>query len=123
MLFDSIASDNLFDNIRIPVDITGLARQSGNVIQDSECDYIRINWPKGDGTYNTGATNTLLRYVACIGFQPSARGLASGDPKHFKPGVFRAVVEDGSPTPTTRAIGLTVSGQSQGFAQKIGVME
>lgn len=122
-LFDSIASDNLFDNIRVPVDVCGLNRQTGNIIQDSECDYVRINWPNDKGGYNSGASNTLLRYVACVGFKPSARGLASGDPKYYTPGQFRAVVEDGSPTPTTRAIGLTVSNQAQGFAQKIGVTE
>lgn len=123
MLFDSIASDNIFDNIRIPIDIVGMNKQTGNIIQDSEVDYVHINWPKGDGTYFDGAKDTLLQRVACIGFKPSARGQASGDPKYYTPGQFRAVVEDGSSNPSTKAIGLTVSGQAQGFAQKIGVME
>lgn len=110
LFFDGQANDNLLSNVRTPIDICGLAPQRGNIIRDSECDYVRINW-----NGNKGAVNTLLQDVACIGFKPSARGLASGDPKYFKPGIFTAVVEDGSPEPTTRAVRVTVKGHDPAF--------
>lgn len=123
LLFDSSAHDNLFNNCRVPFDICGLAEQKNNIISDSEVDYVHINWPRGDGTNYSGASGTLLSNVACIGFRPSARGQPSADPKYYLPGLFRAVIEDGSPTPTTRGIGLTVRDQAEGFEKIRGVKQ
>ena len=116
LFFDGSASDNLLSNVRLPVDICGLAPQRGNIIRDSECDYIRINW-----NGNKGATGTVIQDVACIGFKPSASGLASGDPKYYRPGTFVAVVDDASPIPTTQCIRVTVKGQDSLFAPFRGI--
>lgn len=122
-LFDSIANNNIIDNCRVPIDIVGMAEQRGNIVRESELDYVRINWPKGDGSNYSGAVNTLLQNVACIGFKPSARGQASGDPKYYSAGLFRAVIEDGSPTPSTKGVGLTVKGQTEGFLPTKGITQ
>lgn len=116
LLFDSIANHNLINNCRVPIDIVGQAEQRGNIIQDSEVEYVRINW-RGV----KGAVDTKLIDVASIGFRPSARGQMAAGPSLYANDVFSAVIDDGSPTPSTQAIRVTVRDQGEGFLPFRGV--
>lgn len=116
MLFDAKASDNVFDNIRVPVDIVGKNEQNNNIIRDSEVPYVHINW-NGE----SGAVNTSLQKTGSVGFVPSARGIASGEPKYYTNETFKAVMDDGAPVPSTRAWLCTVRDQAAGFLPFRGV--
>lgn len=118
LLFNAKANDNLFNNIRVPVDITGLAEQSGNVVQDSECEYVRINWPG-----NSKAINTRLKDVYSVGFMPRARNQASGDAQFWADTKFQAVFQDGSLTPTTTGSGLKVFNAAGGYLPVKGIAQ
>ena len=128
LLYSSKASYNYCNNIRIPVDITGMGEQIGNVVQDSECEYVRVNWPQrknedGSWVWNQQAVGTKLLNINSVGFMPKARNQATGDPAFWHDTKFQAVIQDGSPTPTTKGVNLTVRGQAAGFVRVLGVQE
>jgi hypothetical protein len=118
LLYSSKASHNLFNNVRVPIDITGMDEQVGNIVQDSECEYIRINWRP-----HTRANQTKLLNVVSNGFAAKPRNQATGDPNWWHDSKYQAVFQDTSPTPSTRGVGLTVRGQAAGFVRVLGVQE
>lgn len=117
LLFSSKASHNLFNNVRCPVDITGMDEQVGNVVQDSECEYVRINWPP-----HVKATDTKLRYVASSHFVRRPRNQPTGDQVWWADTKFSAVFQDASPAATTEGEGLTVVGPASGILPVLGIL-
>lgn len=101
LLFSSVANHNLFNNIRVPVDITGMALQTGNIIMDSECEYVRINWRGFDK-----ANLTHLERVYSPGLVRRARNQATGDSYWWADPKWTGVFEDGAASPNTTARGL-----------------
>lgn len=118
LLYSSKASYNLFNNVRCPIDVTGMDEQIGNIVQDSECEYVRVNWPR-----QSKANGTQLLNITSVGFTPRPRNQPTGDPVWWHDSKFTAVFQDSSPAPTTRGVGLTARGQAAGFARVLGVQE